>query len=433
MALMKLAVRNLLRNRRRTAITLVALIVGVGSMVGVRGFINGFRGMVIENQTRGLLGDLQVHHLGYVANVQSSPLTIDLADTPELRAKIASVPGVVTVSPRIDFGAQLSTPDTAPPPADGGEVNDADRGTSTFLMVTAFDPALEKQVTPKRWDWVAAGRGAMPTSADSPFIVLNDDFARALKLELLPAGAPTPPIERQAALITGDREQALNGENVIVGGTFASVTPNDRRVGFMSLQLAQRLLRMEGRVTEYGVTVATGSDLPTVKRALEAALGPTYEVHTWAERIPFLTDLVETQTRIFNIVTTLVLLVVLLGIVNAMLMSVLERVREIGTMLAVGMRKAQVARMFLLEGAVLGGVGGLLGVLLGLASVWAMNSAGIELPAPGAKVATVIHPSVEAFFVVRTLAQAIAGSALAAIIPARRAAALRPVEALAHT
>ncbi len=433
MTLVKLAVRNLLRNRRRTVITLVALVVGVGSMVGTRGFINGFRGMVIENQTRGLLGDLQVHHVGYIANVQSSPLTIDVADTPELRARMAAVPGVVTVSPRIDFGAQLSTPDAAPPPEDGSEVKEADRGTSTFLMVTAFDPALERQVTPKRWDWVAAGRGSMPTSADSPFIVLNDDFARALKLELLPAGAALPPVERQAALITGDREQALNGENVVIGGTFASVTANDRRVGFMSLQLAQKLLRMEGRVTEYGITVAPRADLPTVKRALEATLGPTFEVHTWAERIPFLTDLVETQTRIFNIVTTLVLLVVLLGIINAMLMSVLERVREIGTMLAVGMRKSQVARLFLMEGVVLGAIGGALGVLVGLASVWAMSSAGIELPAPGAKVATVIHPSVEGFFVARTFAQAVAGSALAAILPARRAAALRPVEALAHT
>jgi ABC-type lipoprotein release transport system permease subunit len=62
-----------------------------------------------------------------------------------------------------------------------------------------------------------------------------------------------------------------------------------------------------------------------------------------------------------------------------------------------------------------------------------MSTAGIELPAPGARVASVIHPSVEARFVLRVLASAVLGSALASIIPARRAAALRPVEALAHT
>jgi ABC-type lipoprotein release transport system permease subunit len=62
-----------------------------------------------------------------------------------------------------------------------------------------------------------------------------------------------------------------------------------------------------------------------------------------------------------------------------------------------------------------------------------MNKVGVELPAPGAKVASVIHPFVEPLFVLRTLAQSVAGAALASIIPARRAAQLRPVEALAHT
>jgi putative ABC transport system permease protein len=433
MALLKLAVRNLLRNKKRSAITLVALIVGVGAMVAVSGFINGFRGMIIENQAKGLLGSVQVHHAGYVANVQSSPLTLDLADTKELRARIAAVPGVKAISARIDFGAQLSTPDLKPPNDDGSELSEADRGTSTFLMVTAFDPTAEQAVTPARWDWVKAARGAMPPSNDSPFIVLNDDFARALKLEPRSQATALPPVEQQAALITADREQALNGENVVVGGTFASVTPNDRRLGFMALGLAQRLLRMEGRVTELALTLQPGADAKQVKQQLQAALGSEYEVHTWDERIPFVTDLIETQTRIFNLVSTIVLLVVLLGIVNAMLMSVLERVREIGTMLAVGMRRAQIARLFLMEGAVIGVVGGLLGIAFGLVLVAILNTMGVELPAPGARVASIIHPFVQVSFVLRTFAEAVLGAALAAIIPARRAAQLRPVEALAHT
>jgi putative ABC transport system permease protein len=432
-ALVKLAVRNLQRNKKRTAITLVALVVGVGAMVGVRGFINGFRGMIIENQAKGLLGSVQVHRAGYVANVQASPLTLDMADTPQLRATLASVPGVKAVAPRLDFGAQLSTPDRRPPPEDGSELPEEDKGTSTFLIVTAFDPAVEAQVTPRRWEWVAAARGAMPPSSDSPFIVLNDDFARALKLDPQALDAPLPPIERQVALITADREQALSGENVVLGGTFASVTPNDRRVGFMSLKLAQRLLRMDGRVTEYALALDPEVDPHVVRDALKAKLGPDYEVHSWEERIPFVTDLVETQTRIFNIVGTIVLLVVLLGIINAMLMSVLERVREIGTMLAVGMRRRKIVQLFLLEGAVLGMVGGVLGVGAGVLVVMAMNRIGIELPAPGAKIASIIHPTVEPSFLVRTFAQAALGAALAAIIPARRAAQLRPVEALAHT
>lgn len=433
MTMLKLAARNLRRNRKRSIITLVALVVGVGAMIGVRGFINGFRATVTENQAKGVLGAVQVHRTGYVANVQSSPLTLDLPDSPEFRARLAAVPGVKAVAPRIDFGAQLSTPDLQPPPLDGSELPASDRGTSTFLMVTAFEPEVERQVTPNSWDWVAAGRGAMVPSSDTPFIVLNDDFARALRLPLTPTDAPLPPVERQAALITADRDQALNGENVVLGGTFASVSPNDRRVGLMSLKLAQRLLRMEGRVTEYALALEPDADSRVVKAALAAALGPEFEVHTWEERIPFITDLVETQARIFDLVSSIVLVVVLLGIVNAMLMNVLERVREIGTMLAVGMRRAQVARLFLLEGAVTGVVGGVLGVALGLTVVFFMNRYGVELAVPGARVASVMHPVVDVAFVVRTFVQSVLGASLAAILPARRAAQLRPVEALAHT
>jgi putative ABC transport system permease protein len=122
--------------------------------------------------------------------------------------------------------------------------------------------------------------------------------------------------------------------------------------------------------------------------------------------------------------------VVLLGIVNAMLMSVLERVREIGTMLAVGMRRRQVVTMFILEGLVLGVIGGTLGALLGAAVVGWLNRVGVSLPAPGSSAPNLIRPFVPGLYLVRSVLLAAIGSALAALWPARRASLLRPVEAL---
>src|SRR5205823_3028993 len=68
---------------------------------------------------------------------------------------------------------------------------------------------------------------------------------------------PLPPVERQLALLAGDRDGALNGENVVLGGTFPTFAPGDKRVGLVPLKVAQRLLRMEGRVTEYGIATDT--------------------------------------------------------------------------------------------------------------------------------------------------------------------------------
>lgn len=433
MALMKLATRNLRRNRRRTAITFVALVVGVFAMVAMKGFIGGVRGMMEENLSQGVMGSIQVHKKGYLGNVLTAPLTLDLADTPELRAAMASVPGVAAVAPRIEFGAQLSLPDKRPPPEDGSELPEADRGTSTFLMITAIDPVLERAVTPKRWAWFAAGRGKMFDDANAPVVVLNEDFASSTGVTLHPLGTPPPPIEQQEAVLSPDRDGALNGENVTITGTFVSATPNDRRAGLLPLETAQRLLRMEGRVTEYAIAVKKGADVEAVKQALSAKLGDAYEVHLWDERFPFMRDWVGMMDVVFGIVTNVFLFVMLLGIVNSMLMSVLERVREIGTMLAVGVTRRQVVTLFVLEGVVIGVVGGVLGVIAGTIVVTILNRVGVPIPAPGAKVASIIRPNVQFLFLVRVLLQAAAGAAVASLWPAYRASKLRPVEALAHT
>lgn len=433
MALMKLALRNLARNKRRTVITFVALVAGVGAMVAIKGFMIGQRRQILENQQRGNLGALQVHRKGYVDNVLASPLTMDFEDTSEFRAKLAGVPGIVAVSPRIEFGAQVSTPDRRPQPEDGSELPEADRGQTSFLLLTAIDPLTERAITPKRWEWVSWARGQMPAASSDEVIVLNDDFAKGIDVPLWQAGTPVPPIEQQLAVLAPDRDSSLNGVNVVMAGTLASATPNDRRIGVIPLKTAQTLLRMEGRVTEYGLAVKDGVDLMQAKRALEAVVGPDFEVHTWEERIPFVRDIVDTQDFVFGIVSGIFLFVVLLGVVNAMLMSVLERVREIGTMLAVGMRRRQIVMLFIAEGVVLGLVGGALGALFGFAWVSWMNAKGLSIPAPGAKVPSLLRPDVDVAFLVRATLQATVGAALASLWPAWRASRLRPVEALAHT
>ena len=427
--LFKLAVRNLRRNRRRSAITLVALVFGVGVMVASRGFVNGIQRMMMDNLINGRMGAVQVHRTGYVKNVLGSPLTLDFADTPELRAKVASVPGVKAVSPRIEFGAMLSGPDKRPPPDDGTLLPEEDQGKSSFFLATAADPALEAKVTPRRLAWFKGGHP--PSGPAAAEVALNDELAKGVELELHPDGAPVPPPEKMVALMAADRDGALNGENVMLSGVFAAGAPGDKRVGLVPLETAQRLLRMEGRVTEYALALERDEDAPRVQAQLQALLGPEFEVHSWQQLFPFIVEMLATQDWIFGLVTRVVLLAVLLGIINVMLMSVLERVREIGTMLAVGMRRWKVVSLFLLEGAVIGLVGGAIGVAVGTAVTLWLNHVGVPLPAPGATVESFVHPVLGSRQLVEALLQAVAGSTLAALWPALRASGLRPVEALA--
>ena len=167
---------------------------------------------------------------------------------------------------------------------------------------------------------------------------------------------------------------------------------------------------------------------------LRAAIGPDYEVQTWAELRPNVADV----TRFVRIVLTgiciVFLVIAVIGVVNTMLMSVLERTREIGTMMAVGVRRGQVLLLFVLEAAVLALLGGLGGGLLGGAVVAAIAArGGVGANAPGTMVVKYIVPVVPVELAVLAPAAALLGAVLAALYPAWRASRLRPVEALRAT
>jgi len=127
--LVRIAFRNVVRNRRRTLITLAAILVGVGVMVTIRGFLNGLQGALISGVVDGQTGALQIHRAGYMKNVLSSPLTLDFAVDPALLAKVKSVKGVKDATPRIAFVGMASS------------------GDDTLVMQsTALDPVQELKV-----------------------------------------------------------------------------------------------------------------------------------------------------------------------------------------------------------------------------------------------------------------------------------------------
>lgn len=417
--LLGLAGRNLSRNRRRTLTCLVAIVFGVTAALVARGFITAQHHALLDGTVHGELGALQVHARGYAAALLRSPLQFSMPDDGQVTEVIRAVPGVTAVAPRIHFGALFTLPDEGgqePPP-------------STFLQVAAVDPSRELEVAPFRKQ--ALAQGAFLPRTPEGALLLHADVARALGVS--PVAAPEADTASWPALLATDRDGAANGELVWMAGTLHSLTPGDRRVALTTVEVAQRLLRMEGRVTEYAVAVADLGEVERVRAELARRLGDGYEVHTWADRAPHLRELIATQDAVFSAFTVIFLLVVLLGVVNAQLMSVMERVPEIGTMLALGTRRAQVRLLFVFEGLWLGAAGGVAGALLGLAAVGALHAWGIEMPLAGATAAMTLLPVVGVQDVVFTILAVTLGAGIAALWPAARASALRPVEALRTT
>lgn len=413
MALLSLAVRNLGRHRRRTALSITVLALGVLALVTMRGMMNGIQSVNRSMFVDATYGALQVHKAGYFERIDASPLALDFEDTEALRARILAVPGVTALSPRIHFAGMLSLPDEGETP-----------GQVTHLMLTAVDPGLERKALRRRDEWVTA----WPESASAPELILDRQLAAALGLSQ-PTGAEVPS-EKWPAVLAPDKDEALNGAALKVRGHLGSGLPGDRRVGIVTLGAAQELLRMPGRITEYALAVEDLDDLPGTLERVKAAVGPEYEVHRWDALMPMLNELQAGQDVFGHVLSFIIIGVVLLVVANALLMTVMDRVREIGTLLAMGMRRRAVVGLFVAEAAVLGSAAGAIGVGLGYAAVRALAAAHIRLPAPGAELAQEIvfvisWPWLLFFFVL-----AAGGAMVSALWASRAVAKLSPVEAL---
>ena len=237
---------------------------------------------------------------------------------------------------------------------------------------------------------------------------------------------------QRATILTSDRDGVMNALDFDFVGEYGQpgLPLPDKKLGFVPLSFAQELLRMEGKATEIAVALHRFEDAERLKPVLQEALGPEYEVATWHDVAAFVDDAIATQNFILNLIAGVFLFVALLGIANTMLMSVLERTREIGTMMSVGVRRRQILSMFLLEASLLGLAGGILGALVGGGFVLYYGHTGMVLPIPGMLVPLHVFPVISGSYILFILALAAGGAALAALWPSVRASRMRPVEAL---
>jgi putative ABC transport system permease protein len=296
---------------------------------------------------------------------------------------------------------------------------------STMFLATAIDPDNEYQVCPRRRTRVAAGSSPLTGAAGhGTDALVGQTLADAMGAHL---GSS---LVMQAA---GPNSKGTNALDINVSGFLPTLSLiESKRMATVTLPFAQNLLRMDGQVTEYAVGVEPLNQVDEVAARLGAALGSEYEVTTWKQVDVNTYERTKVLRWVLFFVALILFLLVATGIVNTMMMSVYERVREIGTMLAVGVRRWQITLMFLEEAAALGFVGTILGLAVGVAIVAFLSARGVPIKPPGGDL-SIIHPSVDLKFLITVAVFAITGTVFAAVYPAWRASRLRPVEALRAT
>lgn len=400
--LFRLALRNIFRAKARSALTIGALFFGVAMSLILSAFVMGVSESLVAEAIESRVGALQIHRAGYFEKRDRQPLTFYLEQNSQFEATLRNTPNVVAVTPRIVFNGMLTN---------------GSRGT--IAVVTAIEPRSVSGALPKV-DLYLKGEPLKEEDRNGAHVGL--ELSRALNL------TPNVPLMLQAQGL-GGRDNALDLE---ARGILEGQNPLEgKRAVTIPLALAQSLLNMQGKVTEYVLSVQDVAQLEATAARLRAQLGQDFEVHTWEQLRPALRDARLIQRAVLGVVSFVFLVIALFGVANTLLMTVLERTREIGTLLAVGMTRTQVARLFMLEALFQAILGALLGLSVALLIIHFARAQGGFVVSMGQgqgifRVIPTLLPAVP-FIVVGA---ACVGSVLAALSPARRAAKMRPVEAL---
>ncbi|MCX7165653.1 MAG: ABC transporter permease [Rhodocyclales bacterium] len=410
---LNIASRNLLRYRRRSLLTLLLIVIGMVAVLLFIAVAGSFRSMMVGQITDSILGHLQVHRKGYVASIDSLPLNLNLK--PQMVAKVEDAlkqnPAVETWSPRVKFGGMFS--------------NFAE---TTSIRVNGIDPALEAATAPLLSGRMTEGEKAGPLVARGQ-IVIPLLLARGMKTK----------VGDTVVVVATNRDGSVNGKTFVVRGILESATGPGGRDGYIHIEDARELLRMpEAEVSEIAVRLKDFSRLNQAEAQLKQALGgltnkegkPVLDVHTWADLSPFssLAKMIDLMTLFIKVV---LVSIVLVSVMNVMIMAVFERIREIGTIAAIGTPPSSILSLFLAEGLMLGIVGTVAGTLLSLAAIL-----GINLWQPtfnfGQQQNLVMAPTIAAGDVLTIAVLVVVVAVIASLQPAWKASRMDPISALRH-
>ena len=408
--LFKIALRNLLRYKRRTLLTSSLIAIGVMFVLVFIAASGSFKYIMIGQITDSMLGHLQVHKRGYVASIDSLPLTLNLSAKAEkkLEKAIENIPEIEAFSPRIKFGGMFSN-----------------FMETTNIRINGVYPENEIATVPLFLSRIKSGEKAIKKGE----ILVPELLANGMKVK----------VGDTIVVIATNRDGSVNGKQFVIGGIIESVTGPGGRDGYMHYQDAMEVLRLEEReISEVAIRLNDFSKLNAVSNRLDKMLAkdlnqqgkPIFDVRTWEKLSPFYN-----VARMINVMTFFIKLmlvaIVLVSIMNVMIMAVFERIREIGTISAIGTLPKKILSLFLIEGFSLGVIGAAAGNILALGIIFLINLVKITFNF-GRQSGLVLSPNLNIIDILWISVIVIMVSVAAALQPALKASRMEPVEALRH-
>lgn len=398
-----LALRNILRQKARSAATLIAIAVGVAGLILAGGFVQDIFIQLGEAIIHAQTGHIQITKQGYREGKTRAPEAYLIEQPDSLKVGAGGTAGVEKVFARLNFT---------------GVLNNGKRDLG--IIGEGIEPEAEGQVS----TYLNYLQGRPLESRDDYGIVVGQGVAKSLGLK----------IGDRINLVVSLAQGAVNTLDFEVLGVFQSFSKEfDARAVRIPLPAARELMDTQAAHVLV-VMLRKTEDTGRVVSALEASFGPQgFELARWNRMSDFYEKAVDLYDRQFGVLRLIILLMVLLSVANSVNMSIFERTREFGTALALGMRQAGVFRTVMTESAIIGLIGALVGMIVG--SLLALGISAIGIPMPPPPNANVGYTAEIRLIPSQVLVSGLIGfiaTCLAAIRPAKRVSKLDVVEALRH-
>jgi len=346
--LIRLALRDIRKMWKRSLAVIAVVAVSVFLLQFGGSYVDGFRDKVQKQAVRES-GHMRIAAKGYDEKIDLLPLEPNMPWNESFADSLRALPDVKMVRPMIRFGTLANSPE---------------RTLEMQLVATTIDAA--KSI------WGRLDRAIVDGAfLDGPNqIILGSNAAKLLDIK---AGD-------KIILLTSDVYGGMSAVEPVVRGVFKSLNEDeDATLVIGELGTVQKLLAMDGRVTSVTLELEHHDNLDQVAPIVKKLFGGNYQVTTWKEDQAAFIQLLDVSEIGIWVITIIILTVASLGMINTFMISILERLREFGTLRAVGLLPSQLVKLVLFQGAVLGVIGTILGLILSVPLTFYLNYNPIDL------------------------------------------------------
>lgn len=411
--IIKIAARNLRRYQRRTILTSALITLGVVAVLLYISVTGSFKDMMVGQITDSMIGHLQIHRRGYLASIDNLPLNLNLNEHQLTKVKkiLSNVDAVESFSMRIKLGAMFSN-----------------FTETTNIRLNAVIPEQEVKTVPLLPDRIIEGQ-KKDVLLQKGEILIPELIAKGMKVK----------VGDDIVLVANNKDGSVNGKTFVVSGVLEGISGPGGRDGVIHLDDAKELLRIDGvEISEIAIRLKSMDDLSPVFSRLKVEIAsikdkqdkPVFELHTWEKLTPFynIAKMIDLMTFFIKV---MLVAIVLVSIMNVMIMAVYERINEIGTISAIGTLPGKIMALFVTEGFLLGVLGTVVGTIISLISIAALNAAEITFNF-GRQSDLLLAPVIGQGDVITIGLIVIGISVLASLQPAFKAARMDPITALRH-